>query len=387
MSLKVKELLQLQSLRGMKLVSGAAGMNRTVSSAGIADYEFAPGIEYENSQPFEQDSFVISSLLFARGDEKRILEAVKKLYEAGTAALAFKTIIFEQLPEEVLRFSDKAGYPIFSFGTDVYFENIIYETMYAVQRDDTITLGEEHIKRMIAGEMSRGEVEKISSSISLVFRSCAMAVYVRPREGERELDTVRICRSLYMNKSLKKKCILCEYNKGLFIILTGAFDEEQRFEVILKEALEDLSLSEADLTVARSGVYRPYENLDRCIRESYFAYLAGAVSGKDYGRYREIGTFKFLAPLKDNYAFRQFSEDIMENLADKEEYFQTVLLFVRNSGSLADTASAAGCHQNTVRYRLSKVREMIGAEAETDFELYCQLAAAVRIYLLNRTDA
>ena len=48
MALKVKELLQLQSLQGFKLVSGDKGLDKAVCSAGIADYEFAPDVNYHN---------------------------------------------------------------------------------------------------------------------------------------------------------------------------------------------------------------------------------------------------------------------------------------------------------------------------------------------------
>lgn len=76
MALKVKELLELDSFRGIELVSGKEGLDNIVCSAGIADYEFVPDIDYRNENAFEKDSFVISSLLFAKNDETRILEAV-----------------------------------------------------------------------------------------------------------------------------------------------------------------------------------------------------------------------------------------------------------------------------------------------------------------------
>ena len=120
MALKVKDVLQLQSLQGMKLVAGKKGLDRVVCSAGIADYEFAPDIEYHNDSPFDKESFVISSLLFAHNDEGRILEAVKMLYEMGTSAFAYKDIIYGQLPQEVVRFANEKGYPIFAFGPVSY---------------------------------------------------------------------------------------------------------------------------------------------------------------------------------------------------------------------------------------------------------------------------
>ncbi len=104
MALKVKELLQLQSLQGFKLVSGDKGLDKAVCSAGIADYEFAPDVNYHNDNAFDKDSFVISSLLFAQNDSSRILDAVRNLYELGISAFAYKSVIYNELPAESPRF-------------------------------------------------------------------------------------------------------------------------------------------------------------------------------------------------------------------------------------------------------------------------------------------
>ena len=236
MALKVKDILQLQSLQGMKLVSGERGLERAVCSAGIADYEFASEIEYDNDMPFDKDSFIISSLLFAKNDEKKIMEAVRKLYEMGTSAFAYKDIIYGQLPQEVVKFSNDKNFPIFAFGQNVYFENIIYEIMDAVQQEDTLILAEQNILKMIEYQLPKEEVTSISKSISLFFKEYAMAVYVSPPPDGEKLDVRRILRSFYLNKGLKSKCILCRYRKGLFMILTSAFSQPEKFEVILNEA-------------------------------------------------------------------------------------------------------------------------------------------------------
>ena len=383
MALKVKDVLQLQSLQGMKLVAGKKGLDRVVCSAGIADYEFAPDIEYHNDSPFDKESFVISSLLFAHNDEGRILEAVKMLYEMGTAAFAYKDIIYGQLPQEVVRFANEKGYPIFAFGQNVYFENIIYEIMDAVQQEDTLILAEQNILKMIERQLPKEEVNQISKSISLFFKEYAMAVYVRPPQDGEKLDVRRILRSFYLNKSLKNKCMLCRYRKGLFLILTSDFAEPEKFEVILREAMESLAIDEGSVWLCRSNVYRPYEELDRCLREGWHTYAASIIDGRAYDSYKQIGVLRYLVPLAGSYSMGQFADELLSPLLDKEEFLHTCLTFVRNKGDLAATAQDCACHPNTIRYRLSKVRELTGLVDKTEAEFYAELSSAVRIYLLR----
>lgn len=387
MALKVKELLQLQSLQGFKLVSGDKGLDKAVCSAGIADYEFAPDVNYHNDNAFDKDSFVISSLLFAQNDSSRILDAVRNLYELGISAFAYKSVIYNELPAEVLAFSNENNLPIFSFGPELYFENIIYEIMEAVQRDDTQILAEANIKKMIENELPEEEVLRISKSISLLFKKNAMAIYLKPFAMGTKLDMSRIFRNFYLNKSLKNKAMLCKYNKGLFIILTSAYEEDEKFELILNEAMESLSINEKKVYIARGNIYHPYEELDRCLREAYHTFAASVTDCRDYGHFNNIGSFKYLIPLKDSYALNEFTESILLPILDKEEYLNTVITLVINNGDITSTALECNCHQNTIRYRLSKVRELIGAGKKTEFEFYAELSTAVRIYLLKKRAA
>ena len=383
MALKVIELVELQGLQGMKLISGETGLERIVCSCGIMDYEFDEGVEYYNDNAFEPDSFVISSLLFAQGHPERILPAVMKLYEAGTSAFAFKDVIFKMLPEEVLDFSKEKGYPIFMFGQDLYFENIIYEIMDAVERDNTEILSEQSIRHMIENDISKLEVTRICRGVSLVFKSYAMGVYLREKNKEQALDTGRILRNYYLSKTLKGKCLVSKYDQGIFILLTGSTDDEDIFDVILKEALEGLAVDRENCYICRSGIYSPFTHLDLCFRESYHAYAASLIGRREYSRYKEIGVFQYLVPLKDSSAMQQYARNYLQPIMSKEELFSTACIFVKHNGDIAETAAECSCHQNTIRYRIAKMKELAGAGEKTEFEFYAELSVAVRVYLLK----
>lgn len=66
MALTIKDLLLLQSLQKFRILAGYKGLSHYVTSAGIGDYEFCSDIDYPHETAFEKDSFVLSSLLFAK---------------------------------------------------------------------------------------------------------------------------------------------------------------------------------------------------------------------------------------------------------------------------------------------------------------------------------
>lgn len=183
MALNVKDIMDLPSGQKMRLVAGRKGLERAVVSVEIADYEFAPDVrfapsaEFDLEQDMEADSFIITSFLFAKDDPALILPAVERMERMGMAGLAFKQIIYEELPAEVLDYADAHGFPIFSFGKTVWFENIIFDIMYAVQFDDRVYLSEEKIASILSGHMSRAEMDVIRKGISLKLRPFVAAAY------------------------------------------------------------------------------------------------------------------------------------------------------------------------------------------------------------------
>ena len=112
MALTVRDIPALPGLGSLKLVSGRGGLDNKVVTAGIADYEFAPDVEFRDSADFVKDSFVITSLLFAYGNPDIIIDAVKALHACGVSAIAYKDVIFDKVPDEVLRFSNENNLPI-----------------------------------------------------------------------------------------------------------------------------------------------------------------------------------------------------------------------------------------------------------------------------------
>ena len=69
--------------------------------------------------------------------------------------------------------------------------------------------------------------------------------------------------------------------------------------------------------------------------------------------------------------------------SDKNSHLlNTVTQFVKEGGSLEQTAAKMGQHKNTIRYRLNRAGQILGIDPLSlgDYE---QLALAVRIYICS----
>jgi len=384
MALTINDALLLPSVRDFKLISGKGGLNRNIVTAGIADYEFSSNFDKNLISTFGTDSFVISSLLFARDDRSLILPAIKKLADFGVSCFAYKTVLMDTLPDEVIEYSNAHDFPIFSFSTDTYFENIIYEIMDAVQADDHQYLTDDNINKMIASTLSKPELEKICKGISLKFGTYASVFFIQSVSHNGHLDLSRINRTYYLSKTIKNKCILAKYADGFFLIITSQYNTLDKHMIILREILEVLSIDIDSVSISSSSIHVPFDELDNAFRESYHCHIASVAADRHFSCYDDIAEYKFLIPLCESKDVKSFSDDFLARFMDKKEFMETAEVYVDNGGDLMATASAMNCHQNTIRYRVSKIKELTGKTSVSEYEFYKTLSLAISIARIRR---
>ena len=379
MALTVKDILTLPALSQMQLVAGERGTGRSITCAGIAEHEFAEGMNFNEPDYFEKDSIVLTSLLFARDNPKLILPAVEFLVKSGVSALAYKTVIYEDLPDEVLSYADAHNFPIYKY-TDVWYETIIFEVLTAVERNDTRYLSETRIEQMIRNTAGPEDIESIRRGISLLSSRTVSACYIKTPS----LDAERIFRNYYMLRNLREKFIATKYDGGLFILISTTMQSKKAHRVILSEACSALSLpvSADDITLSRM---HPAQDLNKAFQEAYYGWIAGLVSLHKVDSYENLGVYSAILPLADSPELKSYALSYMDKIRSFEE---TAESYINNGGDIVATSVDMQCHSNTVRYRLNRMKELTGAKNQTDHELFRDLSVAyVVCAVLSRNNS
>lgn len=383
MALTVKDILQLGGLSKMRLIAGKGGLNRYVASLGIADYEFSSFAQASEKNVFEPDMIILSTLLFARDEPDLILATTKFLCEIGAAAFACKTTVFPDLPAEVIDFANHHDFPIIQYDGDLYMESIIFEILDAVRKEDDNFFSEENLNQMIAGSLTNAQIYALSKNISLKLKEYVMAVYIKGEDEDFQLNLERYSKVFYLNRNLNTKALVCKYKNGLFALLTARQKKKQSFAIILRELMEFLSPSKEGLYVSCSRIHDPYKELDQCIRESYYTHIASTAEEKSFGSYDKIGAYQLLVPLADTEAMKDFMSSLIDPIREKPEFFETIRQLALNEGDIFRTASSLQCHHNTIRYRISKIKQFLFCEEMSDQEFYVNISLAVRLHMLN----
>ena len=259
--------------------------------------------------------------------------------------------------------------------------------------------------------MSRSELDIILKGISLKLRRYVTAAFVSGRgaglpEGLPErsdgfgqtgkpgavkpaafgFDAGRSLRAFYLSKGLRDRALMVRYEDGLFIITTSSSKEAEAHRLILRQVM-DLSGIPETLAPALSDVHDA-RNLDQAFRESRYCFIAAQAEKKTaadagisdfisgFDRFGESGVYRMLLPVAEAPAVREFADGILGGIRNREDLAETAAAYVCAGGDIRRAAEILHCHQNTVRYRLGRIRELTGLEASGDPELYMQLKLA-----------
>jgi PucR family transcriptional regulator, proline-responsive transcriptional activator len=154
--------------------------------------------------------------------------------------------------------------------------------------------------------------------------------------------------------------------------------------------LEKLKESGMDLSKLSIGISNPYSelrNLKKSFQEALFAAIDSLVNGEDVKDYEQIGLVGFLAPFRNEEWTDVYYNNLHARLynydkTNESNLMQTLIAYVRNGGNIAKTAEATFQHSNTIRYRLEKIKSVMGITDAPDAEI--QLYVFVRLHEIKK---
>ncbi|MBN7773432.1 PucR family transcriptional regulator [Clostridium aminobutyricum] len=383
MSICVKDLFQLEVFKNFKIVAGQKGLNRRLAAAQVLDFEFVDGLENHRKVMFDKDSFVVSSLLFAKDNEQILTEAVKILFNLGISAFAYKNVIYKNLPQEIIDFANSKNLPVLEFqDEDAYFEDIIFEIMNQVKKDSRITLMEDKIKHLLQQEWSLPEVESMIDIINPNLRNKIQVFYIEMGDEQKVMNSLM---SFDPPEGLRGNSIVSKYNKD-FLLIISTDKEDRNLQYKFEDVLFHLGIKKDNLIMGLSSIHFDKSKIKMAIEEAIQARMVGKIENKDNINYQEIGLYQILLPEIRSEHLQKYMQNylkpILNNGEAQNELLKTAVQYILAGGDLNQASQTLFCHKNTVRYRINKIHELIDANSN-ELEFFQNLAVAVKIYLIN----
>jgi sugar diacid utilization regulator len=383
----ISEIAKNSSLKKFPIICGLTGLENEVLKTGIIDYEFAIEGFIENNKPFEYGDFLISSLMFTNGDETALYLMVEKLIKLRVSGLAIKDVFFKTIPKEVIKLCNENSFPIIVFDNTVYFEEIINEIDHSLQVSDWINQHEAKIDILINQELSRYEIEIISRDMGIDKNNYAIAYYMNPKKLISHMSMKKTIKNYSKHPYRNPNNFLLKFKNSFIIIVTSNDSNLKKYEVDFNEILYLTGIRTDDFSIGISVIHNVISEIDLCFKEALWSCQVAEIISEERKKFSEIGSWNLVISNQNSKYLMRYMENylnpILKDTSDlSKDLLETTVSYIKCEGNIKLTAKSLNIHENTLRYRLNKIREKLCPNVN-DYVFYENTSLAIKVLLLN----
>lgn len=386
----VLDLLSHTVFKDFKLLNGKKGLMNRVSHPGAFEWEE----EKDIPSSFAEHEFVTTVLTAHKDDLDKGFDLLKMVVDCKVAAIAIKAVFVKEVPQDFLDYADEKGVPIFIF-EDTYLENIMYAIQSTVTPEEINLTAVNHMKNLLNGHLSAEEKRKEAHEINQYFADKNLCAVFIPKD----LDKTSRCMQEYAEqyRALKNTIQLPpDYTysvlrspESITLVLSAYFLTDQAYEN-LEKVMKGLRLDKDSFVCGISTITNDLSDLGTALEEATYAAIDALIRKKNRSLFKDIDIMQVLCPLRNDPWFKRFYEPYVKKLdaiADSKDKIlvETADIFVDTDFNYEETAERLYTHQNTVRYRIKKLLEVLRIE-EGPFALI-KLASFVRMLEINKLMA
>ena len=366
----IREILKLDNFRCFDLIAGKGGLDRIVLNGGFIDHE--EPLDLEGNVLLNE--MVFTNLPMIKGKPEEIINYIRALIDSRTSCLAIKKTLFSEIPKDAIELADKYDYPVFLFD-DVFIDKLILDIDELVNNRSLLSRQFTILDELENHSLSPDKINSLTLELNRYFKKHLKVCMLKKREGSNARFDIKIAKQIF-----GKHDYVNVYNNLIIFILssdTSSIDEN----IYIKQ----LNLNEDDYLIGISSISN---NLKVLIGESKTALKYACFNNQYITKYDSIGIYKILFSIYDEAVAHDFYSHILDIIIDHDninqsELLKTLIAYIKSDGDIKETSRILFQHENTVRYRLRKIKNLLDPFSVK----YESLAIAVHLYEMNEKRA
>ena len=319
---------------------------------------------------------------------EKLMRLGKKLVASHAAGLIINTGEYiHEVPQRLIDFCDENDLPLITVPWKIILADMIKElTMQVFLQGST---DEQIIKAMISAIENPENVNNYRKELLPYYDvDGAFQIILISVGNLDEMDTVERRKLSYRLQIYLENIT----HNGIFFYYDGAFVlvlndvDSKNMEDILGGMLSRTKrrMPEEDLHVGVGSMVRDIVNL----RTSYTRAKSAVIMARNKDKIRvdfdNMGLFRLLYSVEDKNLLEDMRDTpllplIEYDMKHSSNYLETLELYLKYNGSIQKISEEMYTHRNTVIYRISNIKKLIGCELETTEEkLRFQIAFYIR---------
>lgn len=376
----VADIMSLPSIRRSEMIAPCDGGNmRQVLNVGILDV--SPNVNrYSAYMPGE---FILTNLGFAVGDKDASDDALLTMIGRGVAGIGIKTVYDPYVSDRVREESTVSGVPVFLYEGS-YHEAIVFDALALIRQDESDSKREGRIDSLIgnrSGDEVRADLFEIAGVTGASLQCLAIAMR-RGRTGETSLHVVlsslrALCSEHVATHDDLASEVACRYHDYLLLLVSRkSLPEDLAPDDVLISELHGLVESIGSFSCGVSEEV-PLGDGDVAIRQALEAVSLAVDKGESLVRWSRLGWDAFAISARDGALFSRCCKVYQNKISagdKRSELMRTVQRYAALHGDVGAVAEELCQHPNTIRYRLKKIKDLLGFADISDRELAALLA-------------
>lgn len=359
MAVTVSNILELPSFKNAVILAGHSSLDTPVYQVSISD---SPLTEVDDTISRPGD-FYLSEFYFAKDSEEDMFTYLDPIIKAGGSGICIVDEFIKGLPPSVIDFCNERNFPVILNSVNIPYASMIREIMEMIIMDGQNTLIANGVYSIITGTIDQQSQLRVMTNINPNFHNYITVFYVTPTDHDKSLRDIRD----FFNRNHSSSGII--FKNGVLGIIshTAADKADSQIEYYIDKLKGFDYIKSIGISDPAHKIIDVSKAFDQAITAADF------ISGKEdiVIRYSELGITKLFMLISDHPELENFCDDIIGSLQKYDEQhnsqlFETMCIYRQCGYQHKDAAKLLFVHENTIRYRISKAKEIITEKAPRD---------------------
>jgi len=383
MSISVKDILKLDSLRKIDLVGGEAGLEKCIEWIYVAECFENP---LEGIKWLQGGEIIFITGVGIKGNMNILIDLINGISEKNGSGLIVNIGPYiESISEEVVKIANELEIPLFTLPWEVKLVEVSREISNAIVLSRIEENSLTHFLSNILfgdGELDGDAIEKAAYFGYNLAGECCICVIdidgferflkLKNLHDEVSISKIKITFRKIVQDILEKHALKVPIiDKDDAVIFFNRAEENcmSRLDKALKEIKEVIKkrMDGLSVSVGIGTSYKDLKMMKQSLNEAELAIDSAKCQGLDdtITKYKDIGIYGLLFSVKNKNVLENYFLDTLGSISnnDKENNLLQILeMYLNENCNITITAEKLFLHRNTLKYKIKKIEELLNCD-------------------------
>jgi hypothetical protein len=380
LAVTVRNILEMELLKKSELLSKEIFYDSFINKISILssydDFKRNTAL-YEEGELFLTDSDFIESNI-------ENLPNLFSLFNMKKCYLLILKEVSNEIKDIFIENEDMIEFPVVNVKNDIQPLVVMQALFMLLLNDKKNTITEMQISNLVKDNKLVID-ESLLNKINPNFLENVTALYCYSTDDEFDFS-----KSIVNKFNTVKQNICVPYKKGILIILSHNETSLLFVQEYVNSFIELLKSCVPNYVIGISNLNTPLLSIKDAIYQATICCTSMSQITNTVTYYDKFGAYSMLLLFKDSPEIRSIYDSTILPIIEydknhKKELLSTLIVFVDNSGDFKKAANILYQHENTVRYRIMKIKSLLGLE-DSLVDFYERISLGVKLHKIYNME-